>query len=160
MRRLGLVAASAAVLTVAACGHSGSPGAGSTRGAESAAGGAGSTAPVSCAQQYRTWTKGQGKGVMGALHHVSSAAAAGQGPSLAAALAQAKPAVAKGTAHPIPACADPRGYWSVLLMHVHAAASSTGSPASARAAVHDVPKLMDSLVANVQQTAGSSGSEG
>jgi hypothetical protein len=152
MRRLAIAAAGAAVLSLTACSHSG-PEADSGRGATGAAGGDRSTAPVSCQQQYRAWRTGQGKGVMDALEGVSSAAAAGRGQSLIAALDHAKPAVAKATQHPIPACADPRGYWSVLLMHVHAAASSTGSAAGARAAVQDVPKLMDSLVADVDQAA-------
>src|SRR5690349_12466337 len=108
MKRLVLAAASAAVLGLAGCGsHSSDP----------------STAPVahrtpvSCTQQYRSWAHGEGRGVMGALQGVSSAARAGHGPALAAALKQARPAVAQGARHPIPACADPRGYWSVLLMH-------------------------------------------
>ena len=38
-------------------------------------------------------------------------------------------------------------------MHVNAAAASTGSASSVRAALQDVPKLMDNLAAGVKQTA-------
>jgi hypothetical protein len=39
-------------------------------------------------------------------------------------------------------------------MHVHAASSNGGSAAGERAAVQDVPKLMDDLAADVHQSAG------
>jgi hypothetical protein len=131
-------------MVLSACGHSSGP---------DAAPKSQQRAPVSCTQQYRSWSHGQGKGVMGALHGVSTAATSRNSQELAVALKHAKPVVAQATRHPIPACADPQGYLTVLLMHVHAAASGTGSAASARAAVQDVPKLMDSLVADVHQAA-------
>jgi hypothetical protein len=144
MRRLALAAAGAAVMGLTACGHSSGTGAAPKT----------DRAPVSCTQQYHSWAHGDGRGVMDALHGVSAAATSRNGHALTAALKHAKPAVAKATRHPIPACADPRGYLTVVLMHVHAAASGTSSAASTRAAVHDVPKLMDSLVADVNQAAG------
>ena len=144
MKRFALAAASAAVLGLTGCGsHSAAPSTAPTT----------HRAPVSCTQQYRSWAHGDGKGIMGALHGVSSAATAGHGQALAVALKQARPAVTQGARHPIPACAAPRGYWTVLLMHVNAAAASKGSASSMRAAVHDVPRLMDSLVADVGHTA-------
>ena len=147
MKRLALAAA-AAVIGLTACSHSGAPGAApATRGAGTP------IAPVSCGQQYRAWSKGEGKGVMGALQGVSTAATDGNGHALTAALSQARPAVAKAARHPIPACADPRGYWNVLLMHVHAAAASKGSASSVRAAVQDVPKIHHTLVVEVKQVA-------
>jgi hypothetical protein len=149
MKRLALAAATALITLTACSNHSAPPG---TRDATHQSGT--SVAPVSCSKQYRTWTNGDGKGVMSALHGVSSAATARDGEALTAALIQAKPAVAKAARHPIPACADPRGYWNVLLMHVHAAAASKGSSSSARAAVQGVPKLMDSLRADVKKVAG------
>jgi len=90
---------------------------------------------------------------MGALNSVTSAATAGDKQALTAALTQARPAVARAAQHPIPACADPRGYWSVLLMHVNAAVSSKGGASSLHAAMQDVPKIHHSLVAEVRQTA-------
>jgi hypothetical protein len=45
----------------------------------------------------------------------------------------------------MPACADPEGYWPVLLMHVNAAAASTASAATVTAAMKGVPKLTREL---------------
>jgi len=146
MKLLAMAAAGAAVMTLTACGsHSSAP--------SGAADSGGATAPISCSEQYHRWTSGEGKGVMSALNGVSSAATARAGQPLTAALRQAKPAVAKAAKHPMPACADPRGYWDVLLMHVNAAAASTGSASSIRAAVQDVPRIHHTLVAEVKQTA-------
>ena len=146
MKLLAMAAAGAAVMTLGACGSdSAAPGGATANG--------GATAPISCSQQYHQWTNGKGKGVMGALDGVSSAATSRDGQPLTAALRQAKPAVAKAAKHPIPACADPRGYWDVLLMHVNAAAASKGSASSIQAAVQDVPKIHRTLVAEVRQTA-------
>ena len=151
MKLLAMAAAGAAVLTLTGCGsHSAAPGGAADNGR--------ATAPISCSQQYHQWTNGEGKGVMDALHGVSSAATARDGQPLTVALRQAKPAVAKAAKHPIPACADPRGYWDVLLMHVNAAAASRGSASSIRAAVQDVPKIHDTLLAEVKQTASCGGS--
>jgi hypothetical protein len=108
---------------------------------------------VSCGQQYRSWANGEGKGLMGALEAVTSAAKAGDHRALTRALSRAKPAVARAAQHPIPACADPMGYWSVLLMHVNAAATGNSSPTSVRAAIRDVPKIHQQLVAEVKQVA-------
>src|SRR5206468_8045286 len=67
--------------------------------------------PVSCSQQYSIWKHGQGKGLIAALDAVSSAVTAGDDQVLTATLKKAKPAVARAASHPVPACADPRGYW-------------------------------------------------
>jgi hypothetical protein len=72
---------------------------------------------------------------------------------LTVALKKARPAVARAARYPVPACADPRGYWSVLLMHVNAAMASTGSASSVRAAMKDVPKIENELTAEIQATA-------
>jgi hypothetical protein len=147
MKRLAIAAAGAVVVGLAACSHT------ATSAAAPASRGTVTAAPVSCGQQYRTWAHGKGKGLMAALDAVSSAQAAGDAQVLTAALKKAKPAVAKAARHPIPACADPRGYWDVLLMHVNAAASSTGSASSVRAAMKDVPKIQHKLTAEVKSTA-------
>ena len=149
MKRLALAAA--ALFGLSACTHSSAPGASHDNGTSSAGQ---AIAPISCSQQYRTWTKGEGRGVMGALNSVTSAATARDDQALTAALRHAKPAVVKGPRPPIPACADPRGYWDPLLMHVNAAAYNKGSKSGARAAMHDVPELMHKLAADVRKTAG------
>jgi hypothetical protein len=148
MKGLVLVAASAAVIGLSACTHSTAP-----RAASGDRGTGTPIAPVSCSQQYRSWTHGEGRGLMGTLNAVTSAASAKDRHVLTAALKQAGPAVGKAARHPIPACADPRGYWSVLLMHVNAAVAATGPASSVRAAMHDVPKIHQQLIAEVKQAA-------
>jgi hypothetical protein len=154
MKRLALAVAGAALAGLAACSHSAAPTAASARHKTVTP-----AAPVSCGKQYSTWKHGHGKGVMAALSAVSSAEAAGDAEMLTAALKKAKPAIARAARHPIPACADPRGYWDVLLMHVNAAIASTastggsGSASSLRAAMKDVPKIEHKLATEVKRAA-------
>jgi hypothetical protein len=145
MRRLALAAAGAALLGLTACHDSPAP---------SAAPQADRT-PVSCAHQYRAWAHGGGTDVLQALHGISSAATTSNDQALTAAMKQAKPAVAKAVRHPIPACADPRGYWNVLLMHVNAATGGEAPVASVRAAMQGVPKIHHQLLVEVKQTTPS-----
>jgi hypothetical protein len=111
--------------------------------------------PVSCNQQYHTWQHGPGKGLIAALSAVSSAERAGDAQVLTVRLKQARPTVARAAHHPVPACADPRGYWDVLLMHVSAAAATKQSVSSVRAAMKDVPAIEHRLTAELKQTAHS-----
>jgi hypothetical protein len=90
---------------------------------------------------------------MGALEAVASASSARNGHALKTALRHAKPAVARGAKHPIPACVDPRGYWTVLLMHVEAAASGNASASSVRAAMQGVQQIHHELATEIKQLA-------
>ena len=148
MKGLALAAAGAAVIGLSACSHPAAP---ST--APASHGSGTPIPPVSCSQQYSTWKHGQGKGLIAALSAVSSASTAGDAQVLTAALHQAKPAVARAAQHPVPACADPRGYWEALLMHVNAAVASKGSASSVRAALKDVPKIQHQLTTELKHTA-------
>jgi hypothetical protein len=105
--------------------------------------------PVSCGQRYHAWVSGAGKSLLATFHAVSVAAAAGDSQALTVALDKAKPAVTGATLHPVPACADPRGYWGVLLMHVNAAVSGHPSAPSVRAALKDVPAIEHALTAEL-----------
>jgi hypothetical protein len=109
--------------------------------------------PVSCSQRYSTWAHRQGKGLVAALDAVSSAETAGDTQALTATLKKTRSAVSWAAHHPVPACADPMGYWDVLLMHVTAAAANTGSASSMRAAMKGVPKIEHELTAELKQTA-------
>lgn len=166
MNRLVLGAASAAMIGLTACTHAAAP---ASRQADSAAPHASHSStssttsaahapgthivPISCSQQYHSWMHRDGKGLMGALDAVTSAATARHSRALTKALQHAKPAVAKAARHPIPACADPRGYWTVLLMHVNAATAGNGGVSSVRAAMQDVQKIHQELVTEVKQLA-------
>ena len=77
----------------------------------------------------------------------------GDAQALSTALKKARPVVARAAHHPIPACADPRGYWPVLLMHVNAAVAGKGPTSSVRAALNGVPKIEQELTTEVRQMA-------
>jgi hypothetical protein len=147
MKRLALAAAGAvAVVGLASCSQTAAP-----TGASASHGTVTTAVPVSCSQQYHKWENGQGKGLIAALNAVSSAGTAGDTHVLTAALKQAGPAITRGARHPMPACADPRGYWDVLLMHVNAAIASGGS--NVGAAMTDVPKIEHNLITELKTTA-------
>ena len=150
MKRITLAAAGAAVVGLTACSNTAAPAAApASHGTASVA-----RTPVSCSQQYHVWQRGQGQGLIAALHAVSVAGTARDPQALTVALKKARPVVAKATHHPIPACADPRGYWDVLLMHVNAAVASRHSPSSVRAAMKGVPKITHELTAEVKSMSG------
>lgn len=112
---------------------------------------------VNCPKEYDAWKQGPAKKLVHALNAVDSASTTGDVPALATALKQAGPAVDKAAHHPIPACADPKGYWTALLMHVNAAEGSGGSgagSASIALALKGVPKLERELSAELKTTAG------
>ena len=150
MKRITLAAAGAAVVGLTACSNTAAPPAAPASHETASA----VRTTVSCSQQYHTWKRGQGQGVIPALHAVSVAGTAGDPQALTIALKKAGPVVAKATHHPIPACADPRGYWDVLLMHVNAAVASRHSPSSVQAAMKGVPKIEHELTAEVKSTSG------
>jgi hypothetical protein len=136
-----VVAAAAAGLT--ACSHAAAP-------AAAPASHPSVRVPVSCGQQYETWNHGQGKGLIAALGSLSSAETVGNTRVLAASLTRTRPAISWAASHPVPACADPAGYWNVLLMHVTAAAASTRSASTMLAAMHDVPKIDHQLTTELK----------
>jgi len=144
LKRIILIAAGAAVAGLTACGSSAAPTAASASHEPVL------RVPVSCATQYRTWTHGQGKGVIAAFDAVSSAEAAGDTRVLTVTLKHATPAISSAARHPVPACADPRGYWYALLMHLTAAAGKAGSASTVHAALQGVPKIDYELTAELK----------
>jgi len=113
-----------------------------------------SAVPVNCKQQYDAWKQGPGKGLVAALSAVGSAGQAGDIHVLTAVLKRTSPALTRAARYPMPACADPKGYWTVLLMHVNAAAASTGSASTLTAAMKGVPTLTRELNAELKRTDG------
>jgi len=148
LKRIILAAVGAAAAGLTACSNAATPAAPAA--AASASHGS-VRVPVSCSQQYSTWEHGQGKGLVSALHTVSSAETAGDTQVLMTTLSETRPAIARATSHPVPACADPRGYWDVLLMHVTAAASTKSSASSVQAAMKGVPEIEHQLTAELKQ---------
>jgi hypothetical protein len=108
--------------------------------------------PATCSQQYHAWEQGPGKGLIAALDTAGSVGTATDTHVLTVSLRHARLVVARATRHPVPACADPRGYWGVLLMHVNAAVASTDSPSNVRAAMKDVPMIEHKLTGELNGT--------
>ena len=150
MKRIILAAAGAAVAGLTACSNAAAPAAPAMPAAASASHGS-VRVPVSCSQQYNTWEQGHGKGLIATLNAVSSAETAGDAQVLMTTLNTSRPAIATAARHPVPACADPRGYWDVLLMHVSAAAATKSSASSVQAAMQGVPELEHQLTAELKQ---------
>ena len=150
MKRIILAAVGAAVAGLTACSNAAAPPAPAMPAAASASHGS-VRVPVSCSQQYNTWEQGHGKGLIATLNAVSSAETAGDAQVLMTTLNTSRPAIATAARHPVPACADPRGYWDVLLMHVTAAAATKSSPSSVQAAMKGVPELEHQLTAELKQ---------
>jgi hypothetical protein len=138
LKRIVSAAVGAAVLGLTAC-SGGTP----------AAAPGNAPVPVSCAQQYQKWEHGRGTGLVATFHAISVASTAGSPKILTATLKKARPDVVRASRYPVPACADPRGYWDVLLMHVNAAVGSRHS-ASARAALKGVPAIEKELTTEIQ----------
>lgn len=152
LKRIALAVMGAAVVGLASCSHATAPTAAHT---EAPASHRTTTpiAPVSCRHQYDTWRYGEGKGLMAALDAVGSAGVVGDTQALTVALKNARPAVARAARHPLPACADPMGYWDVLLMHVNAATASGSSASNVRAALTGVRKIEHELTTELKQNA-------
>jgi hypothetical protein len=155
VKRIILAAAGAAAAAgLTACGGHAAPAAApaSHKAAGSASHKAVVRVPVSCGEQYHAWTHGHGKGLVARVDAVGSAATAGNAHVLRAALSRVRPAVSSAARHPMPGCADPRGYWYALLMHVNAAAAKGSSASSMRAAMHGVPQIQHQLTTELKQT--------
>jgi hypothetical protein len=146
-RSIILATAGAAVAGLTACGGNAGAPAGAPASHKSVI-----RVPVSCGEQYHAWAHRHGKGLVAKLDAVSSAAMAGNPHALGAALQRARPAVASAARHPMPGCADPRGYWNVLLMHVNAAAAKHSSASTVRAAMQGVPQIQHQLTTELKQT--------
>jgi hypothetical protein len=109
-----------------------------------------SAVAAACKQQYDFWLRGPGQGLVTTVTAFGQPAA-GPG-ALTASLTKAKPVLARASRNPMPTCADPKGYWIVLLMHVNAAAASTGS-SSVTTAMRGVPAIARALLVELRHTA-------
>lgn len=164
MKSLTFAVAGAIVATLTACTTSSSPSStaaaassGSQTGHSAPAAGSAvtpSVAPAVCKQRYDSWQRGPGKGLVGTLSDVGSASVVADPHALTTALEKAQSALAVAAQHPMPACADPQGYWIALLMHVNAAAGSK-DPASQTAAMRGVPAVTRGLLAELNHTEAS-----
>lgn len=159
MRRSVIVASAAlaAGLTLMACGSGG----GSAAPAESGGGVAASASP-SCMQQYRVWSSGPahaaGENLTAALNILQAASSASDIGATSAALKRAGVAARTLAQSPIPACADPRGYWRAVLVGIQDAADNAGTSqgqealTAAGVALKRMPVLERKLAAELRRT--------
>jgi hypothetical protein len=101
-------------------------------------------ASPSCKEQYSTWKKGSagapGKNLIAALKAVQSAGNSDDIPDLTAALKKAGTAAVVLRRYPMPACADPHGYWNSILDRIKAAGDNAGTSSGLSALLlADVP---------------------
>jgi hypothetical protein len=150
-----VLAALAAAITAAAAGCGAHPAAAAHHAT------AGAPSP-SCAQQYAAWKRGgalaPGKRLAAALQAAQSASASEDIPATLAALKTAGSAAAGLGRYPMPACADPGGYWSAILARIRAAGDNAGTASGlaalllAEAPLQAVPGLQAELAAELQRT--------
>jgi len=152
-------AALAAGLTLMACGSGG--GSAAPAGSE---GGLAASAPPSpsCLQQYRLWSSGPahaaGENLTAALNILQAASSASDIGATSAALKRAGVAARTLAQSPIPACADPRGYWRTVLVRIQDAADNAGTSQGqgaltiAQGVMKQMPELERKLATELQVT--------
>jgi hypothetical protein len=112
--------------------------------------------------QYRLWASGPAHGagdnLTAALNGLASASAASDIATAGAALKRAGTAARTLGHYPIPACADPKGYWRAVLVRIEAAAASAGTSTGqgtltiAQGVMKQMPALERKLAAELQVT--------
>jgi hypothetical protein len=159
MRRSVIVASAAlaAGLTLMACGSGGGS-------AAPAASGGGVAAPPSPSfmPQYRVWSSGPahaaGENLTAALNILQAASSASDIGATSAALKRAGVAARTLAQSPIPACADPGGYWRAVLVGIQDAADNAGTSqgqealTAAGVALKRMPVLERKLAAELRRT--------
>lgn len=124
----------------------------------------GSTAakPLTCAQQYQAWTTGPANAPGKKLEADASALTktAGDIPVITSDLKALGADATAMEAYPMPACADPAGYWQEYLSVMKAAGDNAGSASGlgglllAEAALKQAPAIQSKLSAELAKTAG------
>jgi hypothetical protein len=111
---------------------------------------------IDCPQRYAAWENGPANKIITAVHAVVTSSTGRNIRVQEAALKNAVSTVDSAAKYPIPECADPKGYWNALLMHVNAAAESfqsAGTSSSVKVALIAAPQLERDLGTELKQTA-------
>jgi hypothetical protein len=126
----------------------------------------GRAVPQTCAQQYAAWKSGVGAGEASAIEADSNAlTAAGKASDVKKmdeALATLGTDAATDKSHPMPACADPAGYWPQILSALQAAGDNAsvtpglGGLLTAEAPLKPVTGLESKLHDELARTTASS----
>jgi hypothetical protein len=123
------------------------------------------TAPPSCHQLYKTWQYGPPRALSGqivpALRKVEAAGKLEDIPELNSALKHAGHIAQRLVAYPMPACADPKGYWTRTLGYLKAAGDNASTSSGlagllmAMAPLEQVNAVENNLGTELQKTTGS-----
>ena len=118
--------------------------------------------PPACQQQYNAWKTGparaQAKQLITDFNKVTAAASAEDITALTSALEAAGPDAAALEQYPMPACADPGGYWEQMLARIKAAGDNAGSASGlggillAEAPLKQVPGIEQKLSAELKRS--------
>jgi hypothetical protein len=120
------------------------------------------SAPLTCAQQYANWKTGPAN-APGKQLEADAAALGKAGDDIPVMTSGLKAIGADATtleAYPMPACADPAGYWQQYLGAMKAAGDNAGSASGlggiilAEAPLKQVPAIQSKLSAELAKTAG------
>ena len=161
---LAVPAALAAVMLAAGCATTTAPTTTvrATAGPATAAAHAAAAPRPSCTQQYTAWQHGParatGKKLGNALTAVQDASGNSDLPALTSALETAGADAAAARPYPMPACADPAGYWGQMLAHIRAAGDNAGTASGLSALIlaevplKAVPGLEAKLGAELKRT--------
>ena len=151
MTRTILIAAVAAAAVAGCASHTPAPAPAAAR-----------AAAPSCNQQYATWKQGParaaGKKLVAALDAVQAASTSEDVPVLLSSLKKAGTAAAVSAGYPMPACADPHGYWGQMLARVQGAGDNAGAASGlgglmlAEAPLKAVPGIQAKLTAELKHT--------
>src|SRR5215469_7404828 len=168
MKRLPAALALATTIAIAGCGAAGSSSSGSSSGSSAGTtSGTGTGTGTTCAQQFTAWQNGPAEAVaekiVPSLNQVQSSAKTEDIPELNAALKAVGTIAQQLQAYPMPACADPAGYWTQMLGYLKAAGDNAGSSSglagllTAIAPLEKVPGVEASLQAEPAKNAGFHG---
>lgn len=126
-------------------------------------GSAGAAQPLTCKQRYDAWKTGPARSQAEQLTaDLKKVSAAGSAEDIRALTSTLKTAGADATTleqNPMPACADPGGYWEQMLARIKAAGDNAGSASGlggillAEAPLKQVPGLEQKLSAELKQAA-------
>jgi hypothetical protein len=122
------------------------------------------SAPLTCPQQYQAWKTGPAKsGGEKVVADAKAISAAGKSVDIAEMDSSLKTLGADASAleaYPMPACADPGGYWKQYLGAMKAAGDNAGTASGlgglilAEAPLKQVPAIQSKLTAELAKTAG------
>ncbi len=155
-----ILAAALAVAVLAGCGSGGSSAPAASAPAASA-----TAATLACKHSYQQWKTGPAEAavrqLLSALKALQAAGSARSVSAAKAAVKKAGQAAARLASFPVPACADPHGYFPAILARVRAAAGSADTAngltamVQALAPLTAVPALEAKFTAEVNRATGA-----